>query len=734
MLLRTPTPPSPGTSPLLLAAGVSGCATLCYELLWVRVVSLSVGATFPSITVVVAGFMAGLGIGALVGGRMADRYEHPARFYAAVELAVAVVAAAFPFLVRPLLSFDPPMLAGISGRAWLAGLAMLPATTLMGMTFPLLSSALHARDPHAAHVPVLYGANTLGAAIGCVLAGLVLPFVWGVWATLAIAAGLNLGAALLALGAGRQAVASAPPPDEAPSAGAVDRADPTSTGVRDSLRAGPWLVLGFGSGLLMTLAQVLWNRSMIGMGNSVFTAVSLDQSGAMSLVLTTLLLGNGAGSLLAHRWRTLQGDAVIRRLAVTWAVGAMGLALGVEWFGVRVLHIITAGVRSGGVLRLVIHLGPVLATSMVLGLAFPLLARVYSGALAGHGQRMGRVWALNTAGAVLGSVGGGWWFLPRFGASGGLVACAALSMTLALLCWTVGRGSLRGLAVLVLLVGAGAGILASVPLEAGQSLLARHPNLTVVARWEGREATTLVVEDPRGERGLISDGREIWPSAGYQRVGVRVTRMAGDPRHVLLVGFGTGRLAQGLLKSRKLETLEIVELDGDQFQAAHWFGTEGVLADPRVHAVVDDAMHYLTVTTETYGLVLVDAWGPEISYAVFTEECHDLLAAHLAPEGLVWAKLSALDAPSLARVLDTTRCRYPYAYHDPGDPPAVIGSLQPITDLPALDPPTVGTCDPLRFFHPERLRNDVTAPSARAGPHPRAQGKKRRKQAGNGAN
>src|SRR2546421_7789484 len=66
----------------------SGATGLVYELLWVRILYQSFGSTIQSITTVVAAYMGGLGLGAWLLGRKADRHPRPAALYGWLEIAI----------------------------------------------------------------------------------------------------------------------------------------------------------------------------------------------------------------------------------------------------------------------------------------------------------------------------------------------------------------------------------------------------------------------------------------------------------------------------------------------------------------------------------------------------------------------------------------------------------------------------------------------------------------------
>src|SRR5881394_1924632 len=172
----------------------SGATGLVYELLWVRILYQAFGSTIQSITTVVAAYMGGLGLGAWLLGRKADRHVRPAALYGWLEIAIGAFGLASPFV----LSLAHRVYIGTAGtlalgsaasvalRFGLAALVLLIPTTLMGGTLPVLTRALMGDDRGLLKPSLgrLYGLNTLGAMIGTALAGFFLIEFVGVRASL----------------------------------------------------------------------------------------------------------------------------------------------------------------------------------------------------------------------------------------------------------------------------------------------------------------------------------------------------------------------------------------------------------------------------------------------------------------------------------------------------------------------------------------------------------------------
>jgi spermidine synthase len=166
---------------LIGIAFFTGLASFIYEISWIRMLSLVLGASTHSFELMLATFILGLALGGLAVRRRADAAGEPARLLAWVQVAMGLAALAtlpvydFTFsLVEALLkglarSETGYTLFNVSGAA-IAALVMLPATFFAGMTLPLITAALLRRGAGEAAIGQVYAANTLGAITGVLVA------------------------------------------------------------------------------------------------------------------------------------------------------------------------------------------------------------------------------------------------------------------------------------------------------------------------------------------------------------------------------------------------------------------------------------------------------------------------------------------------------------------------------------------------------------------------------------
>mgnify|MGYP001818622267 CR=1 FL=1 len=183
---------------------VSGIAAILYQLIWQRALFLIDGTNSESITMIVAVFLLGLGIGSLAGGALSRNPRFDSlKLFAIAETGIGL----FGLASLPLLTFLAETTAGVSVVVGgVIGFAMLLIpTTLMGATLPLLTQHLVKIHPHVGSVVGdLYYVNTLGSALGCLLAVFVLFYLFGLDGTIVVSAALNFVVVGLAMHAVRR--------------------------------------------------------------------------------------------------------------------------------------------------------------------------------------------------------------------------------------------------------------------------------------------------------------------------------------------------------------------------------------------------------------------------------------------------------------------------------------------------------------------------------------------------
>jgi predicted membrane-bound spermidine synthase len=177
---------------------LSGVSALIYQLMWQRMLFTVFGVDIESITIIVSVFMFGLGVGGLLGGRIADRFaSRLLLIYILIEIGIGM----FGFLSPYILQFFSTV--ALSQSEWMTGflsfLMLAFPTILMGATFPVLVTHVNQVDHNIGRaVGGLYFANTLGAALGAYFSGFVLLSYMDLYAAIDGAATINIIVACVA--------------------------------------------------------------------------------------------------------------------------------------------------------------------------------------------------------------------------------------------------------------------------------------------------------------------------------------------------------------------------------------------------------------------------------------------------------------------------------------------------------------------------------------------------------
>lgn len=200
---------------LTAAFVLSGAAGLIYESIWSRYLGLFVGHSAYAQTIVLVIFLGGMSAGAAWTARYSARLKAPLLWYARAEAATGILGFAFHavFGVATAFCYDTlfPALPGgiaLTVAKWsIAALLILPQSVLLGTTFPLMSAGYlrtvspDGRAGSGRVLGVLYFANSLGAAVGVLLAGFVLIGAFGLPGTLQTAGVLNVVVAAMVVAA-----------------------------------------------------------------------------------------------------------------------------------------------------------------------------------------------------------------------------------------------------------------------------------------------------------------------------------------------------------------------------------------------------------------------------------------------------------------------------------------------------------------------------------------------------
>src|SRR5579863_836439 len=689
-------------SALLVCFFFSGAAGLIDQVVWSKALGLIFGHTAYAVATVLAVFMAGLASGSAWIGRRSEGSHRPIAMYAWLELGVAAsatISLAGLAGVRAAYVAAYPYAAGDAGVLLMlrfagSALVLFLPTFLMGGTLPVLVRGLTQNAVElGARLSRLYWINTAGAVAGTFAAGFFFLPSLGLRRTLGIAVALNLAAGALALFLAR----------EEPAPAISDESSlPEKVEGRPSSAPSRFFLICFAIvGATAMSYEIGWTRLLsTQLGSSTY---------AFTLMLGTFLTGIVLGSALYERWsRRRAPDSMT--FSVTQTLMALA-ALAFLVFFTRLIEVLPPILRAthesfrGLVLaQFVTSALAMLPTAVIFGFNFPAVVVLIAGPPADNGTgasaAVGRAYAWNTLGAIVGALAAGFWLMPRLGSFHLLAATAGVNLALAaaISFTSVKRLSWKILAVagnLLLLVAAAfvgfSNYFYDPAIASFNTLmywnlydrpLTLRENAHVLDIVYFRDGLNANISVARTDDyiGLRTNGKVDASNrdATTQLLLGHLAALAHPPRRVLLVGFGSGMTASALAGYPELERLDVVEIEPAVVGAAPLLAklNRNVLLDPRVHVTFDDARNFLFTTRQKYDLIISEPSNPWIAgvATLFTREFYEAVHGRLAPGGVFvqWMQAYSLFPDDLRMLLATFLSQFHGATLWHGDAPDLI--------------------------------------------------------------
>lgn len=592
------------------------------------------GVTSALVSIVLSAFMAGLGLGSWLTGRLIRKYGEqtrvPAlRVYALTELLIGCSA----LLVPIELSWGRAALAHaglassfsfyLGSGAWMA-ITLIPWCACIGATIPVAMLAI--RQRFAAEAPrsfsYLYLSNVAGAILGALLPPLLIE-VRGFAGTLRIAAALNCFLAV-------SAVALSMAQKSSGSESALSKADVSSSiGPRNR-----WtLALLFATGITSMGMEVVWIRQFtFFLGTMVYAFASI-----LGLYLTATIVGSQVYRVWSKKGRDEE--------RLVWAcLGAAGL-----------LPLLTADPRIGmpTFLRLIIGIAPF---SGILGFLTPMLVDRWS---AGDPNRAGKAYAVNVLGCILGPLLSGFILLPWISEHWVLALLSIPWLLVGLYSQVspLANAPTERKPIAVFALSAAALTLVmftrDYPVEYPQSRILRDSTATVIATGEGRDKHLLV--NGVGMTGL--------GSATKMMAHIPLAFLDHPPQSALAICFGMGTTYRSLLSwGISTTAVELVPSVPKMFSYFHSDAPQ-IMSSPLGHVVIDDGRRYLERTTEQYDVITIDPPPPVEaagSSLLYTQEFYSVIRKRLRPGGILQQWLPDGDDEVRAAVTRALINSFPY--------------------------------------------------------------------------
>jgi len=647
---------------------LTGLTGLAYELVWIRLLILSFGSTQFAITTVLATFMAGLAAGSLIFGRLVDRYPYPLKVYGTVEIILGIYCILSPLVfhvVKALYLYASPIRPEATFRAdfepiqfALALLVLIIPTTLMGGTLPALVKYLARSEKIGFNIAVPYAVNTLGAVTGCLVTGLFALYYFGVNATVYVAGAVDIviGVLVLVLYRGEGRV-------EGRQEAVIQPAVPAGAGQGSRRRLNAVVITAFYlSGFASLAYEVLWTRVLsLVLGSSVY---------AFTIMLATFLAGIGIGSVAFAPFVDRCKKPVFWFAVLEAVIGIFALA---SIFIYRELPFIFFNLKQSFgtqfwlflIIKFLLASAVMIVPTLAMGAIFPLVTRIYSEGVGTIGKKVGNIYSINTAGAILGSFAGGFFLVPVIGAQSGVMLMAGLNIVLAIVVLAMSALEARWKYAIGAALAAGYAVISfSLPSwekmamttgmyvndygdkrdasfeswKFNEKLLYYHEGLNAIitVRSSGPSGEVISYEangktEARSERGMPP---KSWAILGH----LPAMLHKGEPKEALVIGLGSG-VTLGMMEHYPYASFDVVELEHAVLDAARFFheSNHRALDDPRVRLHITDGRSFLASVDKKYDVIVSGVSDPWISGVsnLFTYDYFMELKGKLKEGGIV---------------------------------------------------------------------------------------------------
>ncbi len=619
---------------------LSGVSGLVFETVWIRQLKLILGNTVYAVSLVFSVYMAGLAIGSMIGGRVADSRRNLFQVYALLECAIGLSGFLLTLLLDQAgpvyvwfyrLSASHPVLLSVIRYFYTILLLFIP-TILMGATLPVLVRCMTGRSRFSGRTAgLLYALNTFGAAGGCFAAGFYSIRRIGMLRTSAWASILCVSVGLGVFGLKRYLREAELP---------VKTGDP-GTGRRTDTDRRFLYILVCAAGFCSLGFEVLWTRLLIMfLGNTVY---------AFSAMLTVYLFCIAAGSLVSTLLlrkgtapgRILAGGVFI---AVCYSIGSLSLLhLASGFFAPYVLYFPLWEGIGQMLIRAAVLIG---VPAVMFGMMFPAAVRMAVRSGTRIGQDTGTVYCINTAGAIAGSALTGFVLIPLLGTEHVFLALNTALLAAGIVFYTktsdAGKGIKYTISISALF------LMSVIPVMYPAGIFRRmhktvFPKKEIIFYREDPGGTVLV-RDSGDERELLIDnicvaGTSFQYLSSHKSLAHLPMLFHPDPEEIFVLGFGAGGTSYSISRHPEVRCIDAAELIPSVGEAAPLFSemNGNIIEQPEYHLSYTDGRHFLLTSQKKYDVISIDLFCPQAAGAgnLYTREFYALCEARLQDDGVL---------------------------------------------------------------------------------------------------
>jgi predicted membrane-bound spermidine synthase len=690
---------------------LSGVAGLIYESIWSHYLKLFLGHAAYSQTLVLVIYMGGMAAGAWIAGALLKKIRNCLKIYAMVEIVLGVAALGFHTLFQwysnvsydSVISFLDNSTLIFCYKWFTSSIIILPQSMLLGATFPLMAAGFIRRFPGSGgyKLTFLYFANTFGASIGVLLSGFVLIGSAGLPGTIVTAGIIDImvGCAVLLL-CWKDGTAASMVEER------IVRESDTQWEAVSVKRTHLVLILFAGA---TAAASFMYEMGWIRM----LSLVLGSSTHSFEMMLSSFILGMALGSFFIRKRIDKIKNIPMMLVIVQVLMGLtalMSILIYSKMF--YFMHFVMAALsksEQGYVLfnmfSDVICMAVMLPSTICAGMVLPLIVHFFY--RCGYGEEyIGKVYAVNTFGGIVGVIAATWLLMPLTGVRF-LVTTGALidvSIGLGLLiyfkeeCGGWLRKTLPAVSGAVIIVAIPAGNLDPVLMSSGVFRNGTiYKNKKFLSLKDGRTATIALYQS--NDKMVLSTNGKVDASVDIRKgvsadeytmslAAVLPLAILPDSTSAAVIGMGSGMTAHYLLMDSTVRNVEIIEIEPAMVEAAKHIGrkVENTFKDPRSRIFIDDAKTFFSSRNKKYDIIVSEPSNPWVSgvSGLFSKEFFNRIRNHLNDQGVLvqWFHKYESDITVLSSIFRALRQYFPhFQVYTAGSDIIVIAAKESGTDL-----------------------------------------------------
>lgn len=631
----------------------SGFASLIYQVVWQRLLTLYYGVGSISTTLIVSVYMFGLGFGSLLGGYLADRFNKTQRIhlYFTIELLLGCFGFISLFFIEALGRYT-------AGSNYILSffyifLFLSIPTTLMGMTLPLLIKIFNQfTNDFFKSISFLYFINTIGAALGTIFTSYVIITFFGLDMSVYIAVTINFILASLIF-----SLKSLPAPIK------INTPEQQST---DSINAKNHILkfvylLVFITGFIAIGYEIVWFR--------IIGILVKDSPYAFSSILAVYLLGIALGSFYIQKYLSKYQNtnkhnlyfALQFLISLSVAMIILGYFYLTQYSFLKIFTQISFGndLHPLNVMQPVSSIQDFLLNiysaidvffwpfifvfipTLFMGASLPLVSSL---ALSNHnkeGKTIGQIYFFNIIGNVLGGIITGFVLLPLIGTESTIYAFVVIGFLFGFFIPTpfATYVTLKLRAAFILLLIAVTFMFFP---HHGQLFQVMHTDPygdSDLYFQEGLDSVNLAFHKGENVRNFINgQGHGYRPGYFFYAESIEGLHFAKNTDHILLIGFGAGSIAEIALKLDNVKEVTIVELCPTTIENLKKIDFyKQMFSDKRINLIYDDGRRYLLKTKDMYDVILMDPLRTTTAYSnnLHSHQFFEIANQHLKQDGII---------------------------------------------------------------------------------------------------